>query len=1367
MIKITEELSGLVQSKFSATEAKVLTMSQDKYPKSLKKKRLVVLLRKDSTHALVTLTTSESAPRFSSDLDIEEVLPIERGFECTTNRAEEFKELSDVFFKVTCRRAKRLFQMAPSARTTDFQSEVFRAIDTYQRKQNPASDYRWIARIAGKIPSIDRIVLNRMNRKRDEYTYKKTLRLFIGTWNVNGQSPEGLTVEGWLRAEDESPDIYAIGFQELDLSTETFLLNETKREDEWMAILSKSLHPTGDYELVAQERLVGLTIFVFAKAMHVPYIRHVVTDTLGVGIMKIMGNKGGVAVSMSVHGTSICFVNTHLAAHMDECARRNQDYACISADIKFEDSPTKKLVDHEQIYWMGDLNYRIADLEADEVKLLIDAQDFKSLLIRDQLNEQRRLGKAFVGFQEQDICFRPTYKYDPGTDDWDSSEKQRAPAWCDRILWRGESVHPLAYRSHPEFKISDHKPISAIFNSEITIVDKHKCHVVYEEVVARIKKKYFIPKPNFDPLVMNSENVCAWPSCGFLKQKYTSVVTETMLIQGWMKPMRLLALVNKGATNALVIFITSRTPPLVYSDLTIEKVLPIDQDFQCDISTPEEMKDLSDVFLNVTCRKNKTVFQMRPGVTTTNLVSNVFQAIETYQKNRNPSTDFLWIQKLIGSVRNLDINSSDEVQKASEPVIEIDSPELVTSRRNIATGKSPIATRESVVRYQMACKEDDYTYTKVFRIFIGTWNVNGQPPSGINLHQWLSSDDVAPDIYAIGFQELDLSKEAFLFNDTPREDEWRQVVAKSLHPKASYEQIALVRLVGMMLIIFAKKSHLPDIKNVCVDTVGTGIMGKMGNKGGVAVSCNIHNTSVCFVNAHLAAHCEEYERRNQDYSVICGKLTFQTYPLKRLKDHDQIYWLGDLNYRITEMDAETAKQLIAAGELAPVLMLDQLEQQRRLKRVFVGFHEAEIKFKPTYKYDPGTDNWDSSEKGRAPAWCDRVLWKGESMNCLDYRSHPELKISDHKPVSSIFDSKIRVIDSIKYRKIHEDLMKKLDKLENEFLPQVTVDTTEIIFDTLKFYESSVKELIVANTGQVPVEFEFIKKLDDTSYCKEWLTITPYTDFIEPGQKCDIKLEICVDKRSAWKLNSGEDKLYDILVLHLINGKDIFITVTGTYERSCFGCSMEALVHIPIPIREVPIGRIMELENNKNVSQDPYSVPKEIWLLVDRLYRHGIKTPGLFVTQGLHSEILAIRDWLDIGSQDPMPGSVHSVAEALLLLLDSTSEPLVPYNLHSVCLTAATNYLQCKQLVMQLPEIRRTVFLYICAFLQELLNHTQDNGLDAKTLASLFGSFFLRDPPRSREDRIQRSKVIQATFDRKKAAFVYHFLVNDQSDFIGR
>lgn len=59
------------------------------------------------------------------------------------------------------------------------------------------------------------------------------------------------------------------------------------------------------------------------------------------------------------------------------------------------------------------------------------------------------------------------------------------------------------------------------------------------------------------------------------------------------------------------------------------------------------------------------------------------------------------------------------------------------------------------------------------------------------------------------------------------------------------------------------------------------------------------------------------------------------------------------------MDATVAKQHLAEDNYAPVLALDQLGQQRKLGRVFLGFHEAEIDFKPTYKYDPGTDNWDS------------------------------------------------------------------------------------------------------------------------------------------------------------------------------------------------------------------------------------------------------------------------------------------------------------------------------------------------------------------------------------------------------------------------
>ena len=45
-------------------------------------------------------------------------------------------------------------------------------------------------------------------------------------------------------------------------------------------------------------------------------------------------------------------------------------------------------------------------------------------------------------------------------------------------------------------------------------------------------------------------------------------------------------------------------------------------------------------------------------------------------------------------------------------------------------------------------------------------------------------------------------------------------------------------------------------------------------------------------------------------------------------------------------------------------------------------------------------------------------------------------MSDHKPVSALFDVNVRVVDRNKRQRIKEDIMKKFDMLENDFLPQV-------------------------------------------------------------------------------------------------------------------------------------------------------------------------------------------------------------------------------------------------------------------------------------------------------------------------------------------
>ncbi|KAK4211229.1 putative PI phosphatase [Rhypophila decipiens] len=65
-----------------------------------------------------------------------------------------------------------------------------------------------------------------------------------------------------------------------------------------------------------------------------------------------------------------------------------------------------------------------------------------SLLPHDQLRKVIKDRKAFHdGWHEGPITFLPSYKYDVGTVGlFDSSEKRRAPSWCDRILFRTRST---------------------------------------------------------------------------------------------------------------------------------------------------------------------------------------------------------------------------------------------------------------------------------------------------------------------------------------------------------------------------------------------------------------------------------------------------------------------------------------------------------------------------------------------------------------------------------------------------------------------------------------------------------------------------------------------------------------------------------------------------------------------------------------------------------------------------------------------------------------------------------------------------------------------------------------------------------------
>ncbi|XP_056415459.1 synaptojanin-1 isoform X6 [Hyla sarda] len=372
-------------------------------------------------------------------------------------------------------------------------------------------------------------VLRSMCENYYRYAKPRKIRICVGTWNVNGGKQfrsiafKNQTLTDWLldapkiagvpEFQDRRSrpiDIFAIGFEEMvELNAGNIVNASTTNQKLWAVELQKTISRDNKYVLLASEQLVGVCLFVFIRPQHAPFIRDVAVDTVKTGMGGATGNKGAVAIRMLFHTTSLCFVCSHFAAGQSQVKERNEDYHEIARKLSFPMG--RMLFSHDYVFWCGDFNYRI-DMANEEVKELIRNQSWDSLIVGDQLINQKNGGQVFRGFLEGKVNFAPTYKYDLFSDDYDTSEKCRTPAWTDRILWKrrkwpfdrsaedldllNSSIQErrnipytwnpgtLLHYGRAELKTSDHRPVVALMDIDIFETEAEERQKIYKEVIA-------------------------------------------------------------------------------------------------------------------------------------------------------------------------------------------------------------------------------------------------------------------------------------------------------------------------------------------------------------------------------------------------------------------------------------------------------------------------------------------------------------------------------------------------------------------------------------------------------------------------------------------------------------------------------------------------------------------------------------------------------------------------------------------------------------------------------------------------------------------------------------------------------------------
>jgi len=286
---------------------------------------------------------------------------------------------------------------------------------------------------------------------------QREMSVFIATWNLNLSTnidPDMLT-RFLVERNKTKCDVYALGAQEIPVEGIV----------EWEVMLQRCLGRR--YILLHAVRFGTLHLALFVRSQLQTYCSTVDWGVLSVRALSTIKTKGVAACTVQIFGTKLAFLTSHLTAGEGEknLANRILNYRTIREKLrlrrskalekKFGSGLSKKYnfnaEEFDNVFWFGDLNFRIDPANG-----------------QDQLAECMERQLCFEDFDEQKICFMPTYKFNPNSRIYDTSRTLRQPSFTDRILSKSRGTcRGIFYDSFNELTHSDHRPVSAIYKVQM------------------------------------------------------------------------------------------------------------------------------------------------------------------------------------------------------------------------------------------------------------------------------------------------------------------------------------------------------------------------------------------------------------------------------------------------------------------------------------------------------------------------------------------------------------------------------------------------------------------------------------------------------------------------------------------------------------------------------------------------------------------------------------------------------------------------------------------------------------------------------------------------------------------------------------